>query len=92
MKLLDNFRVNYISSKYRLKIWRYDNMSKKDYSDGLLGAIGVTILGILGGIILAAILSALTVKSGYSTCPVCNSPIQRYSYKCPNCHAPLQWG
>ncbi len=67
-------------------------MSKNDNSGGALEAIAVGAAAILGGMILAAALAALTSRSGVYTCPVCNAQIQRNSNPCPYCHAPLRWG
>lgn len=50
-----------------------------------VAAIG---LGILGGIALGAILSALF---GHK-CPVCHAPISYGANPCPHCHTVLRWG
>lgn len=52
-------------------------------------AIAGIILGIVGGIALATILSALS-KPEYK-CPVCGHPINYGVTYCPNCHAALRW-
>ena len=50
-------------------------------------ALGAVVLGVLGGIAVAAILSALTGAK----CPVCNNQLIRGVRECPHCHAPLRW-
>jgi len=50
-------------------------------------AIGAIILGILGGIVLAALLD----QFGRHRCPVCQQQIQRGVNYCPNCHIALRW-
>lgn len=51
-------------------------------------AIGAILLGILGGLALAAILEALTKPK----CPVCKHTIEKGITICPHCQASLQWG
>ena len=63
-------------------------MTNDSEDDGLLEAIGVVALGIVGGIALAAVIEAL---SGSDRCPVCDAQIPRNSNQCPNCHTPLEW-
>lgn len=50
-------------------------------------AIGTIILGIVGGMALAALVDYLT---GYQ-CPVCQQRIRRSMSRCPNCHSELRW-
>lgn len=58
-------------------------------SQGNLGeAIAVIILGILGGMALAALLEQFT----RTRCPVCQNQIQRGLSPCPYCLSPLRWG
>lgn len=64
-------------------------MTNNSEDDGLLEAIGIVALGILGGIAFATILGALFDGD---RCPVCNAQVQRNSNQCPNCHTPLEWG
>lgn len=60
-------------------------------ADGLLEAVVVGGLGILGGVVIAAALSALSLKQ-QPTCPVCKASIPRKSNPCPRCNALLKWG
>lgn len=50
-------------------------------------AVGAILLGILGGMILAAVLD----RFGNYKCPVCHKQIQRGASNCPNCHVALRW-
>lgn len=55
---------------------------------GNLGeAIGTIIVGILGGIALAALLEWLIGPR----CPVCQEQIHRGVSFCPHCQTPLTW-
>ena len=51
-------------------------------------AIGAVALGIIGGIIAAAIINALRPIR----CPGCQNTIQRGIQRCPTCGIFLQWG
>lgn len=50
-------------------------------------AIGAIILGIVGGMVLVALLD----QFGRYRCPVCQQQIQRDVSYCPNCHVALRW-
>lgn len=50
-------------------------------------AVGAAILGIVGGIAIAAILDALTSPK----CPVCKNAVQRGVPVCPHCSSFLRW-
>jgi hypothetical protein len=54
-----------------------------------IGTAAIAIgLGILGGMAVAALLSALFSPR----CPICNKPIPQGVNPCPHCHAVLKWG
>jgi hypothetical protein len=50
--------------------------------------VGAIFLGIVGGLIAAAILDALI---GTVPCPVCNQRIRRGTTPCPHCQTTLRW-
>lgn len=67
-----------------LKWWQRFMANGKDLS-ALLGGI---LLGILGGIVAAAIINALAEPK----CPGCQRVIQQGVPTCPHCGTFLQWG
>ncbi len=49
--------------------------------------VGAILVGIVGGIVAAAILDAITTPK----CPICKQNIQQGAPVCPNCGRLLQW-
>jgi len=66
------------------KWWKKFMATGKDFST----VFGGVLLGILGGIVAAAILNTLTLPR----CPICKHVIQRGVSICPHCGSFLQWG
>jgi len=62
-------------------------VSKKKIDAG--EAIAAIILGVLGGILLAAILSSIFSKK--YRCPNCNNFVTKGTPCCPACNAALRW-
>lgn len=60
----------------------------KDSGKELGEAVGAILLGIVGGLALAAILEAVTKPK----CPVCKNTIEKGIAVCPHCQTWLQWG
>lgn len=56
-------------------------------SQDAIGTLGGIILGVLGGIALAAIIDALIG----TRCPVCGGRIEEGVPVCPHCHSALEW-
>lgn len=68
--------------------WERDGGISMSNGQGNIGAvIGAIILGIVGGVVLTALLEQL---SRYR-CPVCQQEIRRGISYCPNCHIALRW-
>ena len=73
-----------IATSRTLKQCRGFMANGKDLSN-LIGGI---LLGILGGIVAAAIINALTAPK----CPHCQGVVQRGVPRCPHCDIFLVWG
>ena len=59
---------------------------KQDLGEDILAGIAAVVVGVLGGIALSAILSALSQRR----CPVCKNPIPNQADYCPYCNAILR--
>jgi len=73
-----------INVNQELRWWKKFMAGGKDFST----ALGGMVLGILGGILAAAVLDALLKPK----CPICKEVIQRGVPTCPHCGSFLQWG
>jgi len=60
---------------------------KKKFEDILTTTFAI-VLGLVGGLFLAAILSAILPP----LCPGCNEKIRQGTSSCPHCHIALRWG
>jgi hypothetical protein len=59
---------------------------KQDLGDDILAGIAALVVGVLGGIALSAILSALSKRR----CPICGNPIPNQAALCPYCNTILR--
>lgn len=50
--------------------------------------IGAAIVGIVGGLVVIAILDSIFSPK----CPVCKQTIPKGANPCPNCYTSLRWG
>lgn len=58
-------------------------------SNGKAGEVlGAIVVGVLGGLIAAAIIDALI---GNASCPACHQQVRRGVTPCPHCGTTLRW-
>ncbi len=55
--------------------------------EDILAGIAGVIVGIIGGLAIAAILDAILKPK----CPVCNNPLEYGEEYCPKCKTALRW-